>query len=301
MQFISDDICRSFRVSSIDALKWVEETIKTKKKMILPPKISIRLDGGRFYNTMPCVIPSLNIAGIKEVNRYPGNNPALNAHIMMYDLSSGQLKAIMEASYITSLRSAAVGIHSVHLFAKSDYRTIAFIGLGAVGSLALKIYVETINNKEVTIRLFNYKGRGKQFIELYSQYKNIVWELYESFDEMVSDCDIIVSAVTYMDVDFTTPDKYKKGCLLVPIHTRGFTKCDLEFDKIYGDDTGHIQGFKYFKEFKFFEEICDVVNGIVPGRENDEERIIAYSVGVAIQDLVFAHHFLNLLEEGAPV
>ena len=43
---------------------------------------------------------------------------------------------------------------------------------------------------------------------------------------------------------------YRKGCLVIPVHTRGFQNCDLCFDKVYADDTAHVCGFKYFNEFK---------------------------------------------------
>ncbi len=294
MIYITDEEIKQIKFNSFELLDIVNDTIKHKRETILPPKTSIKLDGGKFYNTMPCIIPSINAGGVKLVNRYPNNTPSLNANLMLYDLSNGQLKAIMDASYITSLRTAAVGIHSVYLFAKKDFQTIAFIGLGEVGKLALKIFVETIN-RDVTIRIFNYKNRASQLINEYKKYSNIRFEIYDDYDSLVDDCDVIVSAVTYQKDDFTSPNKYKKGCLIVPIHTRGFVECDLVFDKIFGDDTGHLKEFKYFNQWKHFEEICDVVNGNVKGRENEDERIIAYSIGIAIHDIVFANKVLELL------
>lgn len=294
MNYITDKEIRQIGFSSYELLEIVNETIKHKKDAILPPKISIHLDGNIFYNTMPCVIPTLNVGGVKLVNRYPSNTPSLNASLMLYDLSTGKLKAIMDASYITSLRTAAVGIHSVYLFAKKNFDTIAFIGLGEVGKTALKIFVETVN-REVTVRIFNYKGRAGQIISEYKNYPHVKFESYDDYDQMIYNCDVVVSAVTYQENDFAEPEKYKKGCLIVPIHTRGFMGCDLVFDKIYGDDAGHLKGFKYFNQWKHFDEICDVVNGSAKGRENDDERIIAYSIGIAIHDIVFANKILSRL------
>jgi ornithine cyclodeaminase/alanine dehydrogenase len=58
--------------------------------------------------------------------------------------------------------------------------------------------------------------------------------------------------------------------LVVPVHTRGFTNCDLFFDKIFADDTGHVDHFRNFKQFKYFAEMSDVVNGTAEGRESDK-------------------------------
>ena len=83
-------------------------------------------------------------------------------------------------------------------------------------------------------------------------------------------------------------DRYNKGVLLVPVHTRGFQNCDLFFDKIYGDDRGHVCGFKNFSKFRAFDEFSNVLLNRNPGRENDKERIIAYNIGLGLHDILFA-------------
>lgn len=297
MKYITDTQIRNLNISSQTMLDWVDHVIRMKKETILPPKISIHLENAIFYNTMPCVIPGLGIAGVKEVNRYPNNTPSLNSQMMIYDLPTGGLKCIMDASYITTIRTAAVAIHSVHLFAAKDYKIISFIGLGEVGSMALKIYIETLNGRNVIIRLFNYKNRARFFVDMYKKYNNISFEIFEDYESFIDNADVIVSAVTYQENDFTTPDKYKDGVLLVPVHTRGFTECDLVFDKIFGDDYGHICNFKYFNYYKYFSEITDVLSGNTVGRVNDNERIITYSIGIAIHDLYFGNKVFELLKD----
>ena len=55
-------------------------------------------------------------------------------------------------------------------------------------------------------------------------------------DELIQTSDIIVSCVTSMDTVFADEKLYKKGVLVVPVHTRGFQNCDLYFDKIFCDE-----------------------------------------------------------------
>ena len=69
---------------------------------------------------------------------------------------------------------------------------------------------------------------------------------------------------------------------------RGFQNCDLFFDKVFGDDTGQIQNWKYFSQFKEYDEIHHVLQGKNPGRTNNEERILSYNYGLALHDIVFA-------------
>jgi len=44
------------------------------------------------------------------------------------------------------------------------------------------------------------------------------------------------------------------------LYTRGFTNCDLFFDKVYADDTGHVDHFKNFKKFRYYAEISELVH-----------------------------------------
>lgn len=287
MKYISEQVINNLNISPEKMLQWVDETLRAKSDSVLPPKISMKQEGHIFYNVMPCIIPSLDLAGVKAVNRYPQREQSLKSELMLYDFKSGDLKAIIDANWITTWRTAAVAVHSINLFALKNYSSIAFLGLGVVGQATLDVYVKTVN-KNVIIRLLNYKDRAQSIVDKYESYKNIKWEIYENYNEMVSNCDVIVSAVTYTEEDFADPTFYKKGCLLVPIHTRGFKQCDLCFDKIFGDDRGHLEGFEYFNKFKMFNEVSDVLTGKCKGRENDCERIIAYNIGIALHDIVFA-------------
>ena len=106
---------------------------------------------------------------------------------------------------------------------------------------------------------------------------------------MIENSDVIVSAVTEMPYLFCEKEElYKKGVLLVPIHTRGFQNCDLFFDHIFADDRGHVSGFKYFNQFKAFNELSEVLLNLVPARKSEEERIIAYNIGLGLHDIFFA-------------
>ena len=99
----------------------------------------------------------------------------------------------------------------------------------------------------------------------------------------------MVSAVTEMVDLFCADDtKYPEGILLVPIHTRGFQNCDLFFDHVFADDKEHVEGFKYFSQFKAFNELSEVLLGRMKGRENDKQRILSYNIGLGLHDVLYA-------------
>lgn len=292
MKYISNEEIKNVSISSKEIFDLVDKTIRAKKTSILPPKTSMHFHDHDFFNVMPAIIPDLNLSGVKCINRYETNTPSLNGDIFLYDFKTGLLKSVLDARHITTLRTAAVAVHSIKLLAKSDYKIISFIGLGEIGKATLKILID-LNDRPLIIRLFNYKDHALIVKKLYENTKNITFEIFDDYEEMVKDSDVVISAITYASKDFAKESVYKKGVLLVPIHTLGFQECDLTFDKIFGDDYGHIQHFKYFNKFKTFNEVSEVLNGTCKGRENDNERIIAYNIGIALHDISLANLVLE--------
>ena len=104
----------------------------------------------------------------------------------------------------------------------------------------------------------------------------------------MSESDVIISSVTYSKDCFCADEFFKKGCLVVPVHTRGFQNCDLFFDKVFADDYEHVKHFQYFNSFREFGEISEIIAGKKSGRDNDKQRILVYNIGIAIHDIYFA-------------
>ncbi len=147
------------------------------------------------------------------------------------------------------------------------------------------------------VKLLKYKNQAELFIERFKDFKNVEFEICEDVESMISDSDVIISCITQATHNICDNNKaFKPGCLVVPIHTRGFQNCDLTFDKVFADDTAHVCGFKYFDQFKYFGELQDVIDGKIEGRTNNNERILSYNIGLGLHDVVFASKIYDLCQ-----
>lgn len=294
--FITENEINDLNINLDSCFGWTDEMLKNKEGSLLPPKISIKPNEGYFYNVMPTVLPQFNIAGVKLVNRYPNRVPSLNSKIMLYDYETGYMKALLDGDFITAMRTACVAVNSIELFAIKDYKTIGFIGLGLIGQYIMDCLYHKLNGREVVIKLYNHKNTAQNFINKNKHMTNIKFEIYDTYDEVIKDSDVIISAVTYIAGLFCdNNDCYKKGCLVLPVHTRGFQNCDTFFDKVYCDDISHVEGFKDYDVFK--DKLCEVssvINKQNEGRINNDERIIVYNIGIAIHDIYFANKIYEL-------
>ena len=143
--------------------------------------------------------------------------------------------------------------------------------------------------KKFDIKLLRYKDQAENFIERFKSFDNFSFEIIDDIKTLVKSVDVLFSCVTCADKFIIEDEKdFPKGITLVPIHTKGFQNCDTTFDRIFGDDTNHIKGFKYFSQFKGYNEIGEVLAGRDSGRINDSQRIISYNYGLGLHDVYFA-------------
>lgn len=297
MLLITNEVIKKLKITPKECYFWVENMLKNKNNQLLPLKISLKPYEGCFCNVMPSMIKNDfgYYGGIKIVTRYTNREPSLDSKLLLFDGTSGEFLAFMDANWITTMRTGAVAAHSINLLAKKDYSTIGIIGLGNVSRATLLVLREIDPNRKVNIKLYKYKKQEESFISRFKNLKNVTFSLVDTYEELVKGSDVVISGVTYAKNDFCNDDCFDEGVLVVPIHTLGFTNCDLFFDKVYGDDIEHIKDFKNFSKFKNFSEISSVISNKKPGRENNKERILVYNVGISIHDVNFASHIYNLV------
>jgi len=289
MDIIDDTDIIALQVTDAEILGWVRNAFLSKRESILPHKISITFEEGtKFYNTMPALMPNISSAGVKIVSRYPERQPSIQGHIMLYELADGAPLAMMDATWITAKRTGAVAYLAMQTFAKKNFETIAVMWLGQTGQAFLDMLNIDIDNLNKNIKLLEYNGQEKCMKKRLESrgFSNI--KICKSYQELIEDSDVIVSAVTYAEGIFGKDEWFNEGVLVIPIHTRGFQNCDLFFDKVFADDIEHVRGFKHFNEFKDFAEIDQVLRYEKRGRTTDKERILSYNIGIALHDIYVA-------------
>lgn len=284
-------------IEPIQCFQWVNEMISNKSTAVLPAKTHINMQGNVFCNIMPSIINLFGerIGGVKVVTRYPDRKPALDSKIIIFNAKTGKFLALMDGNWITAMRTGAVAAHSIITFAKSNYSTIGIIGLGNTARASLLILNEVENRRPLKIKLLRYKDQAELFVERFHAFQNISFEIVDDVNKLVQGSDVVLSCATYFEGDICQNNAFDEGVLVVPVHTRGFTNCDLFFDKVFADDTGHVDHFKYFSEFNYYAEVSDVINRRAAGRESDKERILVYNIGVSIHDINFAARIYHLM------
>ena len=299
MKVIGYKDVRALGISPQTCYAWVSDMILHKRDVLLPTKIHMSMPGNVFCNVMPCIIPGPAescVGGIKIVTRYPERKPSLDSKIMIFDADTGSMQALMDGNWITAMRTGAVAAHSIMHLARSGWKNVSIIGLGNTARSSL-IVLQAVAQRPLNIRLLRYKDEAELFMERFRDVPGIEFTVVDTVEDCIRGADVVVSCATYFENDIATDEWFDEGVLVVPVHTRGFTNCDLFFDRVYADDTGHVRDFRNFEKFRHFAEVSDVVNGRDPGRESDGERILAYNIGLSMHDINFAARVYQLMQQ----
>lgn len=298
-QHITTGQIDSLKLSWDKCIDWVRRDFLFKEECQLPAKVSVHPQGRDFITTMPCLLPAgMNRFGVKVVSRINGNVPALHSDLMLYDSAIGQLLAIIDADRITTLRTAAVATLAIETLRRVGASVYAFVGLGNTGMATLECLLHRIGcTAGVEIRLKRYKDHAEKVARrLAPVYPEISFRIVETMEQLVEGADVVVSCITDADgLLIDSAERFAPGTLLVPVHTRGFQNCDTVFDKIVADDTEHVKSFRYFNEFRDFCELSDILSGKRPARISDNERIIAYNIGLGLHDVYFASQIYDIV------
>ena len=291
------DIVR-LQIQPRECVAWIRESFNLKKQAVLPTKLSIHPRGEDFFNTMPCLLPQRGdgrqFFGVKIVDRIVGNAPSLSSEILLYDALTGRLLAMLDGDWITTMRTGAVATLAAQLFRNTDEATYGLIGLGNTARATLLCLLDTEPETVHHVRLLRYKDQAERFIERFSAYDNVRFSIDDEAPQLVAQSDVIISCVTAAP-QLLCPDDccFRKGVVVIPVHTRGFQNCDLFFDRVVCDDKGHVSNFRYYDRFRNFCEMSDVLDGSHPGRQHSEERILCYNIGLGLHDVLFASKILE--------
>ena len=308
MRIISEQTIRSLGISPKQCTDWIYESFALKSEAQLPAKISVHPTDTDFFTSMPCLLPEsksnpdIRYFGIKEVHRIEGAVPSLGSDMLLYNAKNGDLLALVDADWITTMRTGAVAAASSRALRKKDASCYGMLGLGNTARASLLCILEAEPEKHFDVKLLRYKDQAELFIQRFKDYKNVSFEIVDDVKEIAQSVDVLISCITSANGLIVEDESlFPPGITIIPVHMRGFQNCDTTFDRVFGDDTGHVRNFKFFPQYHDYNEIGEVLAGRDPGRKSENQRIIDYNYGLGLHDTLFASKIYEMtLDKSLP-
>src|SRR5262245_50681521 len=266
-------------------------------------------DAGSHLFVMPAASRSPGCYGAKLISLTPSNAakglPAIRGSYLLFESDTGAAVALIDASSLTAIRTAAASGLAARLLARPDTTTCGIFGTG----VQARTHVEAMRAVR-PIREIRIWGRDGEKANRLAMDLNASTGLEASGHKdpaVVAACDVIctvtASSQPVLKGEWVRPGAHIN---LVGGHTLTQREADTELvrrSQVYVDQleaaqreagdlmipiqegsvpAGHIRG-----------EIGKVATGALVGRTSPEQVTLYKSVGIAAQDLFAARHIFN--------
>jgi ornithine cyclodeaminase len=251
---------------------------------------------------MPAWLSRSGATGAKVVSVNPGNVarglPAIHATVLVLDEETGRLLALMDGTWLTALRTGAVGGLAADLLAREDARTVALFGAGVQARTQLDA-VRCVRPIE-EVRIVSATGVSAE--ALAGELEGVAARRVDDPNEALDGAHIVIAATSSATPVFDgarvepgthvtavgsfTPDMREVDTELV---TRARVVVDQREAALAegGDIAGPIADGAV-DESIIAAELGEIVLGKARGRESADQVTYFKSVGNAVQDVAVA-------------
>jgi len=278
----------------------------------MPLRFIVPVGGGNMMGVMPGAMQEPACYGTKLLSLYPGN-PALglSSHLggmMVFDAEFGEPVGLVNAGALTALRTAAASAVATDALARADANHLCLIGTGeqAWSHLEAISAIRPINRLTIAGRTLESVDR---FADQASRaYSSLFFVATDDVEKAVADADVICT-VTSASEPVLYGDWLPDGAHVNAVGASIPTKKEIDVSVVQRSRTFFdylpsimaqageiIEGLKSgtLTEQHLLAEIGAVLNGDADGRLQDSDVTLYRSMGVAAQDLICAHHVLQV-------
>jgi ornithine cyclodeaminase/alanine dehydrogenase-like protein (mu-crystallin family) len=245
---------------------------------------------------------------LKTVCVFPDNpHRGLDAHqgtVTLFDGETGETRAIMNASAITAIRTAAVSAVATRLLARDDSSELGILGAG----VQARSHLESLRLVRDFERIRIYAPTAEHAQSLAAESGA---EAVGTAEEAVRGADVVLTATSSVD-PVLRREWLKEGAHVNVVGGRPPTMRELDVATVadsafYTDkrESAENEAFDYRDALEagaigpdhIRGEIGEVLIGTAPGRESPEELTVFRSLGLAVEDLAAAQYVVRRARE----
>lgn len=253
--------------------------------------------------------------GLKAICVF-GGNPArdLDTHqgaVLLFSAETGELQAVVNASAVTAVRTAAVSGVATQALAREDACELAVLGAG----VQARSHVEAMSHAR-QIRRCRIVSRSvehaRKLADELSESHSFPIEAVETVEDALRGADLIVTATNAAEAvvrrEWVADGAHINAVGSCTPHTRELDAETVAASSMFVDSVestvneagdyihalreGTISGLEHIRA-----ELGEVLNGTKPGRTSSEEVTLFKSLGLAVEDLAAAEYLYRKSKE----
>lgn len=297
-------------VSMAQVIDAVEEGFANKGagRVELPSKTAIHPGSAdSFIHAMPASIPAMGATGVKWISGYPENQaaglPYINGLLLLNEPATGIPTAVMDATWITAMRTAAASAVSARRLARPDSERLAIVACGVQGRAhleALPLVLPAIRH----VAAFDPDEARAAALAEAARSMGLEADVAATPADAVRDADVIVTSGPILHEPHATlgGGLLRPGAFVSAVDFDSYWHASAlaELDLFTTDDIPQLEHFRalgYFRSIPPIDaDLGDLVTGAHPGRTSPDQRTMACNLGVAIDDVAVGVAVLRAAE-----
>ncbi len=254
------------------------------------------------FNVLRGYIRPLGVAGVKVVGDFYRNYqvglPSELALLNLFDPKTGVPVAIVDASDITDMRTGAITAIGAKHLARKNSKILGHIGARGTSYWNVRLLHSIFKFDEIRVHSRRPESRNA-FAERLERDLGMKITVTEDWESCVRGADIVVEASRLEKPEPVLKTEWiKKGACVIPYGTMSAVELSLTdiMDKMVMDDWGQAKAGPFgalrahvdsgrLSETTLHAELCQIVAGLKPGRESDDETNLFWHRGLSLSDI----------------
>ena len=275
---------------------------------ILPLRQLLRIpQKAGILGTMPAYLESPDALGVKVITVFNGNEGTeYDSHqgvVLLFEPDHGSVVAIIDASSVTAIRTAAVSGVATRLLARDDASDLCLIGSGVQARTHLEAML--IARSITRVRLWSRNPEhARAFARAESARHEVDVEVMDTARDAVSGAHIVCTATSarepVVEGAWLAPGTHVNAVGSSTSTARELDSAAVQRAKLFVDrrestlnEAGDFlvpRGEGLIDDSHIIAELGDVLIGAHAGRQSREEVTLFKSLGLAVEDVAAAQH-----------
>jgi ornithine cyclodeaminase/alanine dehydrogenase-like protein (mu-crystallin family) len=297
------------RHADVEGLLSLDEVIQAVRSGLLeqaagqaqvPPRTTIDSASGHgWLRLMPVILNGSGLMGFKAMHLTPG--VGVRYLVTCYDLRSGALLALIDADWLTQVRTAATAAIGTDVLARREVEQIGVIGSSTQASMLVAAVARVRPFKRLTVFSTTSANRLR-FAETVGQQYGVEAHAVESGERAAEGADVLLSAIRATRSPVVSATWLRPGLHVTAISAVRPEARELDeaiwprADVVGVDDREHVfdsgDGRAALATSQFdptrAAELWELLSGRRPGRQTPDQITLFKSVGTGLEDLAVA-------------
>jgi ornithine cyclodeaminase/alanine dehydrogenase-like protein (mu-crystallin family) len=296
IRYLSRADVEAVGLSALEVVDILEAAFRAKRAgdVEMPPKVGVHPRDDAFIHAMPAYLADTDAVGLKWVAGYPSNQPLgipyIHGLFVLSDAATGRPLAVMDATWITEVRTAAASILGIRALAAQPVESIGIVGCGRQGYAHLELAEQVFPTLRSVALFDRHRERADA---LAAAHPKLDAQVASTAEEIAPGADVIVSTAAIV----RQPERPLRRAHL----NDATVACAVDFDATLSEDlfesarafvVDDVAQYRYYRQQGYFAgypadavELAEVLADETP---RGRGLAIYVPLGIALEDVAVA-------------